>query len=179
MSYEKILQFWFHDTEPKLWWKKDLQFDQLVKDGFQETLEQAIRGELSAWRDYPLGRLAEIIVLDQFSRNIYRDSAQAFSQDAQALSLAQEAVRMKADKELSAKQNAFLYMPYMHSELPEIHEQAVRLYSAVGLEGNLDFEMKHKAIIDRFGRYPHRNEVLGRQSTAEEIEFLQRPGSSF
>lgn len=99
---------------------KDEQFDQLVKNGFQQTLEQAIKGELFAWRDHPLGRLAEIIVLDQFSRNIYRDSAQAFAQDPQSLLLAQEAVRMKVDKGLSAKQKAFLYMPYMpymHSDL--------------------------------------------------------------
>jgi uncharacterized protein (DUF924 family) len=179
MTYEKVIDFWFRDTDPKLWWKKDEQFDQLIKDRFQETLEEAIRGELSGWRDHPLGRLAEIIVLDQFSRNIYRDSAQAFAQDAQALSLAQEAIELKADQALPPRQRAFLYLPYMHSESPEHHESAVALFSAAGMEGNLDFEMKHKAIIDRFGRYPHRNDVLGRKSTAEEIEFLQRPGSSF
>lgn len=179
MHYERVIQFWFHDIDSKLWWKKDKQFDQLVQDRFRETLQQAIRGELYCWQDHPLGRLAEIIVLDQFSRNIYRDSALAFAQDAQALSLAQEAVMLKADQDMPPGHRAFLYMPYMHSESPGIHEAAVALFSAAGLENNLDFEMKHKAIIDRFGRYPHRNDVLGRKSTAEEIEFLQQPGSSF
>ncbi len=118
-------------------------------------------------------------MLDQFSRNIHRDDAQAFSCDVVALVLAQEAVRVGADQELASKQKAFLYMPYMHSESLPVHEEAVKLFSQPGLEFNLDFEKKHKVIIERFRRYPHRNALLGRESTAEELAFLQEPGSSF
>lgn len=176
---EEIIDFWFTEIDLKLWFKKDAEFDQLIKQRYAELLLSAARGELYHWRDDPLGRLAEIIVLDQFSRNLYRDSAQAFANDVLALVLAQEALRAEAHKALSVAQQAFLFMPYMHSESPAIHTVAVRLFSVPGLEGNLDFEYKHKAIIDRFGRYPHRNAVLGRQSTSAELEFLQQPGSAF
>ena len=123
--------------------------------------------------------MAEIIVLDQFSRNIYRDSPLSFATDSLALVLAQEAIRVGADKKVSESMRSFFYMPFMHSESAVIHEEAVVLYEAYGNEGNLDFELRHKAIIDRFGRYPHRNEILGRDSTAEEVEFLSQPGSRF
>lgn len=176
---EEIIEFWFTETDSKLWYKKDADFDQLIEQRYAELLQSAARAELYGWRDDPLGRLAEIIVLDQFSRNLHRDSAQAFANDALALVLAQEALRADAHKALGTTQQAFLFMPYMHSESPAIHSIAVQLFSAPGLDGNLDFECKHKAIIDRFGRYPHRNAVLGRQSTPEELEFLQQPGSSF
>ena len=125
------------------------------------------------------GRLAEIIVLDQFSRNIYRDRPLAFAYDATALVLAQEAVRVGADQQVDFEKRSFFYMPYMHSESPIIHNRAVELFSQPGAEFNYEFELKHKAIIDRFGRYPHRNAILGRESTPEEIEFLGQPGSSF
>jgi len=118
-------------------------------------------------------------VLDQFSRNIFRGSAEAFAADGMALALAQEALRSGAADELEPRQRAFLYMPYMHSESTLIHTQALQLFSAPGLENNLDFELKHKTIIDKFGRYPHRNIALGRESTAAELAFLQEPGSSF
>ena len=118
-------------------------------------------------------------MLDQFSRNMFRDTAGAFAWDAMALVLSQTAVAIGVDQHLEPRQRAFLYMPYMHSESPLIHEIAVNLFSQPGLENNLEFENKHKAIIDRFGRYPHRNQVLGRTSTAEETAFLMQPGSSF
>jgi uncharacterized protein (DUF924 family) len=118
-------------------------------------------------------------VLDQFSRNLYRDDARAFAQDVVALVLAQEAVSLGLDANLATAQKAFLYMPYMHSESLVIHAAAVTLFSQPGLEFNHDFELRHKAIIERFGRYPHRNAVLGRTSTPEELEFLNGPGSSF
>jgi len=127
----------------------------------------------------PLGRLAEIILIDQFSRNIFRDTPEAFSADAVALVLAQEAIAAGADQQLETKERAFLYMPYMHSESRAIHEQAAQLFDQPGLEYNLEFEHKHKVIIDRFGRYPHRNAILGRTSTAEELDFLEGPDSSF
>jgi uncharacterized protein (DUF924 family) len=177
--YEEVLTFWFEEIEPALWWKKDASFDALLIERFSALHARACRCELYAWRSEPGGRLAEIIVLDQFSRNMFRDSALAFANDALALALSQEAVACGADAALSAVQKSFLYMPYMHSESLEIHEIAVELYAKEGLQNNLDFEIKHKNIIERFGRYPHRNAVLGRVSTSEEIEFLTQPGSSF
>lgn len=179
MTYKNVLEFWFEEIEPVLWWKKDDAFDALLVERFSETHKRACRCELFEWRREAKGRLAEIIVLDQFSRNMFRDSAQAFAFDAMSLTLSQEAIACGADQSLTAVQRSFLYMPFMHSESLEIHEVAVDLFRRNGIESNLDFEFKHKKIIEKFGRYPHRNEVLGRQSTAEEIEFLTRPGSSF
>ena len=175
---QSVLQFWFEDCKPSQWFNADPVFDLEVQERFESVLIQAQRGELFSWRETPEGRLAEIIVLDQFSRNIYRDRAEAFASDGLALVLAQEAVAQGCDQALPAKQRAFLYMPYMHSESKLIHQQAVKLFSAPGLESNLDFEHKHKAIIDRFGRYPHRNKILGRQSTSEELDFLTEPESA-
>jgi uncharacterized protein (DUF924 family) len=146
---------------------------------FGDLHARASRCELFEWRRQPLGRLAEIIVLDQFSRNMFRDTARAFATDAMSLTLSQEAIAQGDDQALSAVQRSFLYMPFMHSESLEIHEIAVELYRNNGIKANLDFEFKHKEIIERFGRYPHRNRILGRQSTPEEIEFLAGPGSSF
>lgn len=174
-----IIHFWFEEISPKNWWIKDEEFDQLIKQRFGSTLESAKACELYSWRESPQGRLAEIIVLDQFSRNIYRDTPLAFAADPLALALAQEAIRLKVDIEIAENQRSFLYLPFMHSESPTIHLEAVKLYDQPGLEDNHKFELKHKMIIDRFGRYPHRNAILNRVSTAEEIEFLQQPGSSF
>jgi len=177
--HEDLLHFWFHDIRPRQWWAVDPAFDALIRQRFEATLHAAERGELHAWRRTPRGRLAEIIVLDQFSRNAYRGTARAFANDPMALVLAQEAVAGGHDQVLDATQRAFLYMPYMHSESLLVHEQAMRLFAAPGLEGNYDFELRHKAIIERFGRYPHRNAALGRESTVEEQAFLRQPGSQF
>lgn len=179
MDYQSVLHFWFEEIESKKWWVKDPAFDQLIRERFGDLHAQAARGELFGWRKTAEGRLAEIIVLDQFSRNMFRDTPTAFAQDALALVLAQEAVSAGADKALSEAKCSFLYMPFMHSESLVVHELAVELFSQPGLEGNLDFEMKHKVIIEKFGRYPHRNGILGRESTAEEVEFLKLPGSGF
>ncbi len=178
-SYKDITDFWFHEIEPAKHWKKDVAFDQLITERFGELHHQATLCELFEWRTSPQGRLAEIIVLDQFSRNMYRDTSLSFAYDPQALILAQEAVAVKADTELNTLKKTFLYMPYMHSESLKVHEEAVELCARNGVESNLDFEIKHKKIIEQFGRYPHRNTILGRESTAEEIEFLKQPGSSF
>ncbi len=175
----EVLAFWFHETVPRQWWQRDDSFDGMIATRFGALHEAAAHCELHPWRATPSGRLAEIIVLDQFSRNLHRDQPRAFACDAQALALAQVAVAAGADQPLPPVQRAFLYMPYMHSESPAIHQIAVTLFSQPGMEGNLDFELRHKAIIDRFGRYPHRNAILGRPSTAEEVAFLQTPGSSF
>lgn len=179
MNYDAVLNFWFKEIDQRQWWVKDPSFDREICERFGVLHASAAMCELFEWRVSPEGRLAEVIVLDQFSRNIYRDQAGAFAFDGQALCLAQAAVAAGADKALAAIEKSFLYMPYMHSESPYIHEEAVILYADNGLENNLTFERKHKAIIDRFGRYPHRNDLLGRNSTEEEIAFLQEPGSSF
>jgi uncharacterized protein (DUF924 family) len=179
MTAESVLSFWFEEIEPKQWWGKSDEFDQLIANRFGALHAAAARCELSDWRATPQGRLAEVIVLDQFSRNIYRDQPQAFACDALALALAQHAVALQADQALPAQQRTFLYMPYMHSESALIHVSAMPLFSHAGLEHALPSELRHKAIVDRFGRYPHRNAILGRSSTAEEIEFLATPGSSF
>ncbi|MDX2417258.1 MAG: DUF924 family protein [Xanthomonadales bacterium] len=179
MIYQRVVDFWFEEIEPVLWWRKDDAFDALLVERFSETHARACRCELFGWREQPEGRLAEIIVLDQFSRNMFRDSALAFAHDAMALTLSQEAIAGGADRALTPVQRSFLYMPFMHSESSQIHEVAVELFRENGIQNNLDFEFSHKKIIDKFGRYPHRNKVLGRQSSAEEIEFLSQPGSSF
>ena len=139
----------------------------------------AAQGELFDWRNTLDGRLAEIIVLDQFSRNLYRNDARAFACDGMALVLAQEAITRERPENLPAERRAFLYLPLMHSESLLVHEEALRRFAEPGLEDNLRFEHLHQQIIARFGRYPHRNAALGRQSTAEELTFLQQPGSSF
>ena len=179
MSYDDTLNFWFKEIDQRAWWKKDDAFDQLIIDRFADIHTKATQGELFEWRLTPKGSLAEVIILDQFSRNMFRDTTQAFAYDGMALILSQEAITAEFDRELSAIENSFLFMPFMHSESATMHELAVALYTKNGIQSNLDFELKHKAIIDRFGRYPHRNDILGRESTAEEIAFLGEPGSSF
>lgn len=176
---DEIVKFWFEEIEPAQWWKKDLGFDHEIEARFGATHRAAVLGELDTWRETAEGRLAEIIVLDQFSRNIHRDTPLAFAFDAMALVLAQEAIRIEADQAVEFEKRAFLYMPYMHSESAAIHETAVELFSKPGGEYNYEFELKHKVIIDCFGRYPHRNKILGRESTPDEIKFLAQPGSSF
>ena len=179
MNYQHVIDFWFNEIDPGQWWRQSDEFDSQVRERFGQLHTMASRCELYGWRSVPLGRLAEIIVLDQFSRNMFRGAAQAFSTDSLALALAQAAVAAHVADELDPAKRAFLFMPFMHSEAPVIHEVAVRLFSEDGMDSNLQFELRHKAIIDRFGRYPHRNAVLGRASSAEEIEFLKTPGSSF
>jgi uncharacterized protein (DUF924 family) len=179
MTAQTVLDFWFKEIDAKQWWTKSAELDKLIASRFGKVHAAAARCELYAWRETPRGRLAEIIVLDQFSRNMFRDQPQAFACDAMALVLAQAAVDKQADAALEIQQRALMYMPYMHSESPLIHSTALALFSQAGLESSLASEHHHKAIIDRFGRYPHRNAILGRASTAQELEFLAGPGSSF
>lgn len=176
---DKVLNFWFSELTPKEWFTKDESLDLKISHLFLETYQKAVRGELFKWREDIKGRLAEIIVLDQFSRNIFRDKAESFQYDCMALTLSQEASSLDEALDLSPMMRGFLYMPYMHSESLLIHDEAVKLFSQKGLEYNLEFEIKHKKIIEKFGRYPHRNKILGRESTPEEIEFLKGPESSF
>ena len=176
---ESVIRFWFEELEPKQHWVKDEILDSLIVDRFTILHHAATKGELWFWRKTAEGRLAEILILDQFSRNMYRDTARSFAYDQMALVLAQEAIAQGADKLLPVERRTFLYMPFMHSESLLVHEQAVYLFDQSGMENNYQFELKHKKIIERFGRYPHRNQILNRTSTPEELVFLQEPGSSF
>lgn len=179
MGPSAVLDFWFKELKPADWFSGDGALDARIRDRFGELNARALRGELYSWRATPEGRLAEILVLDQFSRNIHRGTAAAFAGDPIALTLAQEAVALGVPERLPLQARSFVYMPYMHSESLLIHREARRLFSEPGLENGLDFEIRHEKILQRFGRYPHRNEALGRESTPEEREFLKQPGSSF
>lgn len=177
--HEDVLHFWFEQLEPAQWWRKDHALDATIRARFAELHACAARGELFAWRGTPRGRLAEIIVLDQFSRNLYRGSRDAFACDPLALALAQEAVACGADRALRQAERCFVYMPYMHSESLLVHDVGLALFERNGDASTLEFERRHRSIIARFGRYPHRNVLLGRESTAAETAFLAEPGSSF
>ena len=176
---DEVLAFWFDELTPAQWFRKDASLDASIAQRFGARLEAAGRGELWEWRLSARGRLAEIIVLDQFSRNVHRATPAAFANDGMALVLAQEAVAQRRDRHLDVAWRAFLYMPYMHSESLKVHDEALRLFDQPGLEENLRFEHRHRDIIVKFGRYPHRNAILGRDSTAQELAFLDEPGSSF
>lgn len=173
---QAVLDFWFRDHGGDDWFGGKASFDVEVRIGFAATLVAAERCELSHWRETAQGRLAEIIVLDQFSRQLYRNSARAFANDALALALAQEAVRLGADARMNAQEKQFLYMPYMHSESLVIHEEAMRLFAALD-ESVFKFEVAHRDVLKRFGRYPRRNVALGRPSTAAELAYMEDTGN--
>jgi uncharacterized protein (DUF924 family) len=169
MQPQAILDFWFTELTPKHHFAKDPALDKAIRTRFGVTLEAVARCELFAWRATPEGRLAEVLVLDQFSRNVYRDTPRAFAQDALALALAQELVASGQDRSLPLAQRSFAYMPYMHSESAPVHAQAVILFDQPGMEDTLRFEQRHQAIIERFGRYPHRHAILGCGSTPKDL----------
>lgn len=180
ISPHMILDFWFQELRPAQWYEKNPVVDQQIIKRFSAVHAKAATGELFGWRSTMEGRVAELIVLDQFSRNMFRETPKAFALDGMSLVLAQEAVRAGALEQLGklderGQQNLIL-LPYMHSESIPIHEEALRLRKQFGME--LLWEEKHKAIIDRFGRYPHRNKILGRVSTQSELVFLNHPSSS-
>lgn len=177
--YQEILTFWFEEIDQSQWWKKDDEFDRLLAERFSEVHARAVRCELFEWRKNARGRLAEIIVLDQFSRNMFRGTPLAFANDQMALVLAQEAVSLGTDKQLATTEKGFVYLPFMHSESLRIHEVAEEMYRRHGVQSSLEWELKHKSIIAKFGRYPHRNKILGRTSTSAELAFLTQPNSSF
>jgi uncharacterized protein (DUF924 family) len=177
--FQAVLDFWFREIDPAQWWRVEPAFDALIRSRFLDVHRQAAAGELFAWRAEPSGRLAEIIVLDQFSRNMFRGTSAAFAHDGMALVLAQEAVAAQTHQALTLVERGFLFLPYMHSESSAVHVESERLHREFAAPANHAFELKHKAIVDRFGRYPHRNVVLGRASTPAEVEFLKQPGSSF
>lgn len=177
IHFEQVLEYWFTTLSPSQWWTTDQEIDRQIAEKFTKLHQQAALGELYHWRETTRGRLAEILILDQFSRNLFRNSGQAFAYDGMALVLAQEFVRHHGNKELTAKECSFAYMPYMHSESAKVQQQSIAIFAENGIASNVKFAKEHKDIIDRFNRYPHRNEVLGRQSTPEEKQFLQQhPG---
>jgi uncharacterized protein (DUF924 family) len=192
----EVLKFWFGEdleSEPfrdsKLWFEKNPAFDQEIKMRFEEDLKAAANGAREEWKNNPLGRLAFIILLDQFSRNIYRGTPRMFSQDSLSLQAALEGIDKGEDQALHPIQCTFFYLPLEHSEDLEIQKKSLEMFPRLvrqanekwkrSLKINYEYAIKHHDIIARFGRFPHRNALLGRMSTPEEIEFLKEPGSSF
>jgi len=171
-TFEDVIKFWFVDHGQEDWFGGKAAFDVKLAAGFADTHAAVARGEAWEWRKTPEGRLAEIIVLDQFSRQLYRKSPLAFVNDAMALTLAQEAVAGGHDRAIELGRRTFIYMPYMHSESLIVHEEAQRLFGDIGNVETLDYEVKHVEVLRRFGRYPRRNEALGRESTPEEIVYM-------
>jgi uncharacterized protein (DUF924 family) len=196
---EEIIDFWFDHPavaeggHAEIWWKPDPEVDAEIRRRFGEDVERAKAGEYDDWADDPEGMLALVLLLDQFTRNIYRDTPDAFSGDTKALALSRAAIERGFDRELDPPRRAFLYMPLEHAEYDSAQEESIESFErlaeeAAAIEGGkykemsdafLDFAHKHKVIIDRFGRYPHRNEILGRETTDEEAAFLKQPNSSF
>ncbi|MDB5216608.1 MAG: putative transrane protein [Myxococcaceae bacterium] len=198
-SPDDVIHFWVGDpsapgadplAKAELWWKKDDAFDREIRERFGDTHERAVRGELDAWKAMPRGRLALVLLYDQLSRNMFRGSARAFAQDSLAQDLAKKAFDAGDDRVLASIEVSFLLMPFMHAEDSALQQRAIdgfeKLRDAATdekLRKNFDscvgYGARHKAIVDRFGRFPHRNAILGRPSTSEETEFLKQPGSSF
>jgi uncharacterized protein (DUF924 family) len=188
---QPVLDFWFgaegsaeFGTQRKAWFKKDAAFDRAIADRFGATIEQALRGELDGWAATAPGALARILLLDQFTRNAFRGAKRAFAGDAQALSGASAMVGSRLDEQLPGFMRAFVYMPFEHAEGMAMQDEAVRLFArleatAPELGHMLDYAHRHRAVIERFGRFPGRNASLGRQSTAEELAYLREPGSRF
>ena len=191
-SSGEILDFWFpapgsagHGSYRVEWFRKDAEFDASIRALFGDTVEAALDGSLPPPAD-DRQTIARILLLDQFTRNIFRDTPRAFAGDAQALALATDLVSAGRDKNLDCWQRWFAYLPFEHAESPLEQERSVALFAALARElktpdfdSALDYAERHRAIIQRFGRFPHRNAILGRPSTAEETEFLRQPGSSF
>ena len=186
----EVLDFWFGDPgsaqsgRPReLWFTKSAATDTLIRDRFGPAVEAALGGGLDRWADGEArGALALILLLDQFTRNVYRDSARAFAGDARALAVAKRLVAEGRDRHLAPLERWFAYLPFEHSEQIDDQRESLRLFEALTKEGlaePLVWARRHFEVIERFGRYPHRNELLGRASTAEEIEFLTKPGSRF
>lgn len=177
MECQSVLDFWFDELSRKQWFIKDLSLDDEISERFASLHQKAVLGELSDWRENPKSALAEIIVLDQFSRNMFRDTETSFQFDCLALALAQEAIRRKDHLSLSDDEFDFLMMPFMHSESALVHQQAIPYFDLSKNEGLISFEKKHVDIIKVFNRYPHRNKILGRVSTQQELDFLRdNPG---
>ncbi|MES2258809.1 MAG: DUF924 family protein [Pseudomonadota bacterium] len=189
---QDVLDFWFlpigvrgHNTQRPEWFRKDPQFDQRIRSQFGELVEQALAGGLRHWDDEGTqGTLARIVVLDQMTRNIYRDTPQAFAGDALALEAALALDNAGSNQTLPPVQRLFSYLPFEHAENLAMQQRSLDLFemlktSATGFDGTYDYARRHYDVIRRFGRFPHRNVILGRESTADEREYLRQPGSGF
>ena len=187
---DEILDFWFgqsdqpeHGKQRGFWFNKKPEFDQELRLRFLTDYQQAVAGQLDHWQESPKSCLALILLLDQFPRNMFRGSAQAFATDPQALEVAQHAVANGFDQELLTVQRWFVYLPFEHSENLDDQRKCVELFATLSDDpdstSTLNYAVRHREIIERFGRFPHRNEILGRANTPEEAEFLKQPGSSF
>jgi uncharacterized protein (DUF924 family) len=188
---QEVLDFWFgaadvpgHGQPRQAWFRKDPAFDALIAERFGGLVERALAGGLGDWAGSPLSALARVIVLDQFPRNLFRGQARAFAGDTQALQAAQAMVAAGTDRTLTGVQRQFVYLPFEHSESITVQRESLRLFAQLGRDepaqsGLLEWAQRHHDIVERFGRFPHRNQALGRASTAEELAFLATPGSSF
>ena len=188
---QAVLDFWFaaqgepeHGGVRDLWFRKSDETDRQISDRFGPLIEQALRGELEAWAAEPQGALAQIVLLDQFTRNTFRDTPRAFAGDKRALAAAMAMVGSRHDEKLLPVQRVFAYLPFEHAEGMVMQEEALRLFTrlvagAPELQNMLDYAQRHHDVVQRFGRFPHRNAILGRQSTTDELEFLNQPGSRF
>jgi len=184
-----VLDFWFGNPSDAdfgksrpFWFTKSDTTDQLIRDRFGSALDAALRKELDSWSTSPRGTLALIIVLDQFARNIYRNTALSFAGDPEALRFASNLVDRGEDRLLQPVERWFAYMPFEHSEFLNDQRESVRLFEQLALDGlpePLPWAVKHLEVIERFGRFPHRNSIVGRESTADELEFLKEQGSRF
>ncbi|MGZ5891666.1 MAG: DUF924 family protein [Caldimonas sp.] len=188
---QAVLDFWFAEegsaefgSQRKLWFSKDAAFDRRIAERFASTIEHALRGELDDWAVTASGALARILVLDQFTRNAFRGQKRAFAGDAQALAAASAMVGSRQDETLAPFMRVFVYLPFEHAEGMAMQDEAVRLFTRLAaaapqLADTLAYAERHREVIERFGRFPHRNAILGRLSTAEELVYLARPGSGF
>jgi uncharacterized protein (DUF924 family) len=169
---QEILDFWFSDEVRKLWFKSTPEFDALLRERFETLWMRAQQGELDDWLQSATGCLALVIVLDQFPLNMFRGQAQSFASEAQSREVARLAIDKGFDRDLDPRSRAFLYMPFMHSEVLADQQLALQLFAQPGLEDNLRFARHHHDIIEKFGRFPHRNKALGRESSESEIAYL-------
>lgn len=183
MDPRKVLEFWFgRGRTPRFktfWFTKSFATDRTIKERFGTTLEKAKKGRLDSWKATPHGRLALIIVLDQFSRNIFRGKRESFAADAKALRLAREALKAREDRKLHPLERIFLYMPFMHSEKKADQKKSVALFTKLKMKENLWYAKEHQRVIETYGRFPHRNPILKRRSTKKELEYLAKPGAGF
>jgi len=172
LTPQDILDFWYAPDMRSSWFNSTSELDAQIRQRFEPVWEAAVRGELDDWRGSPSGCLALAIILDQFPLNMFRGTAKSFSSEHRAITIAKQAIAQGFDQHIDAAQLAFLYMPLMHSENLADQELSVELYAAAGLNNNLRFAQHHREIVRRFGRFPHRNAILGRASTSEEIDYL-------
>ena len=170
--FQALVDFWFSETASQYWFKSTEAFDQQLRDDYAELWQQAKDGELEGWKAQPMGCLALVILLDQLPLNMFRGTAKSFSTEAQSREIAALAIDQGFDVDMDSKHKGFLYIPFMHSEELPDQQRSVELFNQPGLEDNYRFAKHHCGIVERFGRFPHRNEILGRDSSDTEIEYL-------